>query len=41
MGQQAEKTNYKTQKSDRTGKKTKRADSEVESNDSPEIPDKG
>ena len=38
-GQQAEK--YKTRKGNRTRQKNKRGDSEVESNDSPEIPDRG
>ena len=42
MDQQAEKK-YKTvsRKSDRTRQKNKRGDSKVESNDSPEIPDRG
>ena len=39
MDQQAEKKD-KTE-SDRTRQKNKRGDSKVESNDSPEIPDKG
>ena len=38
MGQQAEK---KDRKSNRTRQKDKGGDSKVESNDSPEIPDRG
>ena len=39
MGQQAEKREDK--KGNRTRQKNKRGDSKVESNDSPEIPDRG
>ena len=44
MGQQAEQKDLagkKDRKSIRTRKKSKRGDSKVESNDSPEIPDRG
>ena len=40
MDQQAEK-NDKTERVNRTKQKNKRGDSKVESNDSPEIPDRG
>ena len=41
MGQLAEKKKKKDRKSNRTKQKNKRGESKVESNDSPEVPDKG
>ena len=41
MNGPAGKKKKKDRKSNRTGQKNKRRDSKVESNDSPEIPDRG